>query len=199
MPDPNLASKTDEELIAAVAQRDADAFEEVYDRYAPLLYAISLRILRQAADAQDLISEVFWEVWDRADRFNPNRGLFRTYLLTLVRSRAIDRLRSDSGRRSHEKGFFEELVADGSSSPPNCDPVHIVISDETNRLVSAAMEGLSTVQRRALQLAYFEGLTHREIAEKMDTPLGTIKTHIRQALIKLGQALRSTGAHETGR
>ena len=100
-----LDMQTDEALLAAVARRDEEAFGQLYDRYSPTLFAVCLRILRRPHDAQAVLSDVFWEVWHHAERFNPNRGSARTYLVMLARSRAIDRLRAESGRQSCEAEF----------------------------------------------------------------------------------------------
>jgi RNA polymerase sigma-70 factor (ECF subfamily) len=176
--------------MAAVAERDEAAFRQLYDRYSPMLYAVALRILRRTHDAQAVLSDVFWEVWRHAERYNPNRGSARTYLVMLVRSRAIDRLRADSGWQRGDAEFSQSSENDIREWEQAGDPARLAIADENSRLVAAALEGLSEVQQRALQLAYFEGLTHREIAARLDAPLGTVKTHIRNGLSKLGRALR---------
>ena len=181
---------SDEQLLLAIASGDEACFEEIYDRYSPVLYAVCLRILRRPPDAQIVLSEVFWEVWHRANRFNPNRGKARTYLMTLVRSRAIDRLRSDAGRAARESEASRESQGTHQSVQERDDPARIAIVEENRQLVLKALGDLSDSQRETLHLAYFEGLTHREIADKLDSPLGSVKTHIRQGLIKLRQALR---------
>jgi RNA polymerase sigma-70 factor (ECF subfamily) len=189
---------TDEALLAAVAQRDEDAFGQLYDRFSPLLYAVSLRILRRPHDAQAVLSDVFWEVWHHAERYNPKRGSARTYLAMLVRSRAIDRLRSESGRQVVEAEFYESREPDLAEWQQEEDPARLAIADENRRLVAAALEELSEAQQRALRLAYFDGLTHREIAATLGAPLGSVKTQIRTGLAKLGRALRTMGADWTG-
>jgi RNA polymerase sigma-70 factor (ECF subfamily) len=182
---------TDEALLTAVARRDEDAFGQLYDRFSPLLYAVSLRILRRPHDAQAVLSDVFWEVWHHAERYNPKRGSARTYLVMLVRSRAIDRLRSESGRQVAETEFCQSREPEVAEWQQDEDPAKLAVADENSRLVAAALEELSESQQRALQLAYFDGLTHREIAERLGAPLGSVKTHIRTGLAKLGRALRT--------
>jgi RNA polymerase sigma-70 factor, ECF subfamily len=199
MPEQAIDTQNDEALLAAVARRDEAAFRQLYDRYSPLVYAVSLRILRRTHDAQAVLSDVFWEVWRNADRFNPNRGSARTYLVMLVRSRAIDRLRAESGWQCSDAEFYQCRENEIREWEQSEDPARQAIVDENSRLVVSALEELPDVQQRALQLAYFDGLTHREIAERLGAPLGTVKTHIRNGLSKLGRALRRLDGHWTER
>ena len=199
MPENAIETQTDEALMAAVARRDEAAFRQLYDRYSPLLYAVSLRIVRRAHDAQAVLSDVFWELWRHAERYNPNRGGVRTYLVMLVRSRAIDRLRAESGWPGCDGDFYQSRENETREWEQAEDPARLVIADENCRLVAAALEELSDAQQRALHLAYFEGLTHREIAEQLGAPLGTVKTHIRNGLSKLGRVLRRLDPHWTER
>jgi RNA polymerase sigma-70 factor (ECF subfamily) len=199
MPEQAIDMLTDEVLLAAVAQRDEAAFRQLYDRYSPLLYAVSLRILRRTHDAQAVLSDVFWEVWRHAERYNPNRGSARTYLVMLVRSRAIDRLRAEAGWKSWDEEFYQCREKEIREWEQAEDPARLAMTDENGRLVVAALEELSEVQQRALQLAYFDGLTHREIADRLGAPLGTVKTHIRNGLSKLGRVLRRIDTHWTER
>jgi RNA polymerase sigma-70 factor, ECF subfamily len=191
--------RTDEALMAAVARRDEDAFRHLYDRYSPMLFAVCLRILRRSHDSQAVLSDVFWEVWRQAERFNPNRGSARTYLVMLVRSRAIDRLRAESGRQFSEAEFCHGRDNEIAEWQRDEDPARLAIADENSRLVAAALEELSDAQRQALQLAYFDGLSHREIAAQLGAPLGSVKTHIRTGLARLGRALRSIDKNWTDR
>jgi RNA polymerase sigma-70 factor (ECF subfamily) len=192
--EPTVDAPTDEALLAGIAHRDEDAFRQLYDRYSPLLYAVCLRILRRPDDAQAALSDTLWEVWHHAERYNPNRGTARTYLVMLVRSRAIDRLRAESARHVVEMEFGQSREPDLAEWQQDEDPARLAIAEENSRLVAAALEELSAAQKRALQLAYFDGLTHREIAERLGAPLGSVKTHIRTGLARLGRALRTIGA-----
>ena len=194
-----LDMQTDEALLAAVAQRDEEAFGQLYDRYSPTLFAVCLRILRRPHDAQAVLSDVFWEVWHHAERFNPNRGSARTYLVMLARSRAIDRLRAESGRQSCETEFSQTRENEIAEWQQDEDPARLAIASENSRLIAAALEELTDAQRQALQLAYFDGLTHREIAAQLGAPLGSVKTHIRTGLARLGRALRTFDTHWTNR
>jgi RNA polymerase sigma-70 factor (ECF subfamily) len=194
-----IDTPTDEALLVAVARRDEDAFRQLYDRYSQVLYAVCLRILRRPHDAQALLTDVFWEVWRQAERYNPNRGSARTYLVMLARSRAIDRLRAESGRRTFEAGFREHRENQVAEWQQDEDPARLAIADENSRLVASAFEELTEAQRKALQLAYFDGLTHREIAAQLGAPLGSVKTHIRTGLARLGRALRTIDTNWTNR
>lgn len=190
--------QTDEALLAAIAERDEAAFEQFYDRFAPQGYAVCLRILSRPLDAQAVLSEVFWEIWQNATRFNPQRGSVRTYFMMMLRSRSIDKLRSEAGRTTHETKYSQQQsVLD--TTPQEEAPVERVIAGENSEQLAVALQELSEIQQQALHLAYFEGKTHREIAELLDTPLGTIKTHIRQGLIKLGSLLRTMNSSWTDR
>lgn len=185
---PNVA--TDEQLMERIAQGDRGSFEALYELYSPLLYSICLRILRNPSDAQPVLHDVFWEVWRLAKRFDPERGTPRTYLMTLARSRSIDRLRGDRRRTATlqqaqslgECTLEERMLTD--------EPASNAMRSENGELLGRALQTLTSAQQSVLQCAYFEGLTHCEIAEKLELPLGTVKTNIRQSLIKLRKVLK---------
>ena len=185
----NVDERSDEDLFCLVAERDEQAFEALYDRLSPTLYAVCLRITRRPSDAQAVMSDVFLETWEKADRFNPSRGSARTYLITLARSRAIDLIRSDTGRSNRESRAGQTKDESFRRRQVQSDPAQIAASIEHRELVGMALRELSDVQQAALELAYFEGLTHKEIAVRLHKPLGTVKTHIRQGLGKLRQIL----------
>lgn len=185
---------SDAELLAAIAGGDEESFAALYDRYAPQVLAVCLRIVRRHADAEAVLSDVFWQIWSQAGRYNPNRGSPRTFLMTLTRSRAIDRWRSIAARLSRERGTADDVLGDQAVGRANEEPGRMAMAGEEGRLVRAALRSLHQSQRAALELAYFEGRTQREIAGDLDLPLGTVKTHIRQGLIKLRQALSTCEA-----
>lgn len=181
---------SDEALMAAIQAGDTVAFEELYDRYSPLLYPICLGILHNACDAQAVLLDLFWELWRTRERFNPERGSVRSYLVTLARSRAIDQLRAGKRQTQNQQelyearqNYFHQPYADGQ-------PAAEAMAAEEGELVREALETLTHAQRESLQLAYFDGLTHQQIAERTGTPLGSVKSHIRQGLIKLRAILR---------
>jgi RNA polymerase sigma-70 factor (ECF subfamily) len=196
MSEPDEVETSDAALLQAIAGGDAAAFEALYDRYAPILHAFCLRIVRSHADAEAVLSDVFWQVWTQAAKYNPERGSARTYLVTLARSRAIDRWRTTSGRAAREHPIeaegFEDDRRDGAAERPE----RLAMLDEERLLVRQAVRSLGAAQRKALELAFFEGRTHRQIAGDLQLPLGTVKTTIRQGLIKLRRAL---GTCELGR
>lgn len=185
-----VAAETDEQLMARIAAGDVEAFETLYEVYSPLLYAICLRILRKPSDAQPVLLDVFWEVWRLAKRFDPDRGTARTYLTTLARSRSIDRLRGERRRTTtHQQAQLlsectldERMLAD--------EPGHKAIRSEAGHLLKQALKTLNATEQEVLQSAYFDGLTHSEIAEHLSMPLGTVKTTIRLSLIKLRKVLK---------
>ena len=175
---------TDAELLHAVARGDESALAALYDRYASILLGLLLRILHSRAEAEDVLQEVFVQVWRRADSFDESRGRGFTWLVTLARSRAIDRLRAlDSRQRAATASAAEasEVVSDASLD---------AFRSEQREIVRAALAQLTEDQRRTLLLAYEEGLTQSEIAARLNQPLGTVKTRTRAGLMKLRELLR---------
>lgn len=170
-----------------IADRDPKALRELYDRHAGLVYAIALKMLRSRDEADDLVTELFWELWNKASRYDPVRAAPVTYIVTLARSRCIDRLRR-SGR--HKSASLDASAQQKESDEPT--PLEEALSDENRELVRDALSRLDDNQRTALESAYYEGLTHSEIAEKLGKPLGTVKTYIRQGLIRLRETMRRT-------
>jgi RNA polymerase sigma-70 factor (ECF subfamily) len=173
-------------LMRSIAAGDRNAFSILYDRHAPLLFAICRRMLKDTGSAEDVLIDVFFEVWSRADRFDASRGTPLTYLVTLTRSRAIDRQRSRSSRPEQASNILESTA----QISPALDPSQSMDADEQRDIVRAALANLEPSQREALECAFYEGLTHSEIAEKLNKPLGTVKTYIRQGLIRLRDNLR---------
>lgn len=171
MPEPSA-----EALLRRLAAGDHEALGEFYDRYAGMVNALALRILRDAADAEDVVQEVFVQVWRQASRFDASRGSPEAWLCTVARTRALDRLRRRASRREDSS----ESAPAAAVPPPR---------SEEGLAVRKALEGLSPDQRKALELAYYEGLTQSEIAVRLGEPLGTIKTRIRTAMIRLREAL----------
>jgi RNA polymerase sigma-70 factor (ECF subfamily) len=182
-------SEQDFELMRRIASRDQDALWSLYDRHAKWVCALGLRMLHNRADADDLVSEVFWEVWNKSARFDPTRGSAKTYIANLTRSRAIDRQRSGSHRA--------KSAEDAQNSKPAVTPAELegnpfdhAVHDERRERVRSALRQIDRNQREALELAFFEGLSHSEISIRLSKPLGTVKTTIRQGLIRLRDCLR---------
>lgn len=189
-----LATASDAQLVAAIASGGSSGGSEAmgvfYDRFAPLVQAIASRVLRDRTLAEELVEDVFVELWRRAATYEPGRGTVATWIATITRSRGIDRLRA--GRR-HEAG---RISISDEPTATTAEPAAAVLADEERQVVADALAQLTPEQRAAIELAYFEALSHQQIAERLSRPLGTVKSHIRQALIQLRQALRiETGNH----
>ncbi len=182
-------AKSEGDLLLRLQRRDPQALAELYDLYGGMVYRLVLRIVRDAAIAEDLVQEVFLRVWNRAAGFASERGAVGPWLLAIARNRAIDHLRCHAQRDRNTIGFDEtehpSLFADLEAG--------LVRSDLVKR-VKETLERLDPRQRQAVELAYFEGLSQTEIAERMDQPLGTVKTWVRRALQQLRDELRGGGA-----
>ena len=176
------------DLIRAMAAGDRDAFAHFYDRYAPLVLAFVLRIVRDRADAADVLQDVFWETWRGAAAYDPSRGTPEAWIITRARTRAIDRVRAVQRRGETFVAPFDEATA-GAPTPPGGDAA---VRAEDRQLVASVLAQLSEAQREVIELAYYSGLTQTEIAERLKQPLGTIKTRIRLALARLREVVTPT-------
>lgn len=180
---PEPAQTTDADLLRRIARGDEESLAELYDRYRTILFGLLFRILGNRTEAEDILQDVFVQVWQRAKDFDENRGRAFTWLVTLSRSRAIDRLRS-LGSRSR--------VADEAAKETSdviVDAVEDAINNERGEVVRAALKELPEEQRAALLMAYFDGFSQSEIAELTNTPLGTVKTRMRTGMTKLRELL----------
>jgi RNA polymerase sigma-70 factor (ECF subfamily) len=180
-------SKTpsDEELIQALRQSDQRALGVLYDRYSAVVFRLGLRVLQQTREAEDLTQEVFLYLWRQGkDSFDPRRGSLSGYLMTFARSRALDRIRRQQAANRSQQRLQMELPAKDERTP-----LEAASLDERSRRVREALSQLPAAQRDVLELAYFEGYSQSEIAERLSEPLGTVKTRARQGLIKLRRAL----------
>jgi len=171
-------------LLRAVSRGDESALAALYDRYRLILFGLILRILNDRSEAEDVLQEAFLQVWRRANDFDEPRGRAFTWLVTIARSRALDRLRVLSSRAR-----LIEADKQAVSYEPG-DAGQEAAKSERGEIVRQALRELPNEQRRALLLAYFEGLTQAEIAERLGDPLGTVKTRMRSGLIKLRDLLR---------
>lgn len=186
-------ARIDVDLVARMQSGDERALGTFYDRWFPVVHAVVCRMLESSDDVEDVVEEVFWQAWRQAGRFSGQRGSVQTWVLTIARSRALDRLRAV--RRRREEPIEVEHVdavaasaADVVTSPPG-DPSVDVEHGERRRHVLAALGALPSEQREALEFAYFGGLSQTEIAERTGQPLGTIKTRMRLAMQKLRERL----------
>lgn len=172
-----------------MASGDEQVVGQLYDRYGPVLYATAYRITGESADAEEVVMDAFAQAWRDAARYDPRRGSVGAWLMTITRTRALDLVRS-RGRRART---LEELTADPTAlmpALPGGDPVEATERNERRRQLGAALQTLSAPQRQAVELAFYGGLSHSEIAERLDEPLGTVKTRVRLGLQKLREALR---------
>ena len=172
------------ELLSAIARRDEQAFAALYDQYSSILLGLLLRILRSRPEAEDVLQEVFLQVWQQASAFDPARGRPFTWLVTLARSRAIDRLRMLDSRERTARASAKEVT------PGEAGTDDLAISTEHREIVEDALAQLPEEQRRALVLAYLDGMSQSEIAAHTGQPLGTVKTRTRSGLMKLNELLR---------
>ena len=185
---PEQAQSTDVQLLKAVARGDEEALAQLYDQYRVILFGLLMRILNDREEAEDVLQEVFIQVWRRARDFDENRGKPFTWLVTLARSRGIDRLRSLGARER------VAVAATREGSEESSDAASDAFRSEQQQLVRSALAQLPEEQKRPLVLAYFDGLTQTEIAEKLGAPLGTVKTRMRTGMGKLREILRSKRA-----
>jgi RNA polymerase sigma-70 factor (ECF subfamily) len=183
----------DLELVRRMQSGDEQALGAFYDRWFPIVSGVVARILRSDGDVEDVIEETFWQAWRQADRFVADRGSVQTWLITITRSRALDRLRAAKRRR--EESLDEPGALDAASPAPDdapqssSDPSLAAEHAERRRLVLDALADLPGEQRQALELGYFGGLSQTEIAEQTGQPLGTVKTRMRLAMQKLRERL----------
>jgi len=177
----------DERLMVRVGEGDRSAFTALYGRFSTPIYSLMLKMLANEAEAQDLLQEVFLSIWNKAALFRAEKGSAFSWVVSQARNRAIDRLRSRRRRGELVEAHGPELEPTGSLVTSSA--LHCEIS-ERGRYLRAAMEELSQEQRQVLRLAYFEGLTQVEIAEKLAEPLGTIKARAHRGMAKLRTALR---------
>ena len=174
-------------LLSRLLQRDVSAFEELYDRHSRLVYGLVLRILQQAATAEEVMQDVFLQLWRNAGRYDSSRGPFVPWLLTMARNRALDHLRLKGERQRRREELPDELPTVVSAPEFEKD------LDDKRRAerVRALMASLNPQQKKAIELAYFEGMSHSEIAAALKEPLGTVKSWIRTGLIRLKEGLRA--------
>ena len=180
---PEPVQISDNELLQAITRGDEQALAQLYDRYRSILFGLLLRILHSRSEAEDILQEVFLQVWQRARDFDASRGKVFTWLVTLTRSRAIDRLRALGTReRTIEAAArnTDDIVSDAEQD---------AIITQRSEIVQTALRELSEEQRQVLLMAYFDGFSQSEIAEKLESPLGTVKTRMRAGMTKLREIL----------
>ena len=177
-------ARGDAELVHKLQKRDPDALADAYDRYSPLVYSLILRITRDETAAEDLVQELFMRVWNRAREFDQHRGTFSVWIVSIARNMAIDHVRSAQARFALRQRPLEYADWEKINGGNKTDSI---LQDA--QLVQAAFHHLNENQKRALELAYFEGCSQSEIADRLHEPLGTVKSWIRTGLMRLRAAI----------
>jgi RNA polymerase sigma-70 factor (ECF subfamily) len=175
------------DLLARITKRERVAFEELYTRYSNILYATAMKFLKEDADAQDVVQDVFIQIWDKAKLYDPAKGKPLTWALTMTRNRSIDRIRAIQRRTRLRDDFEKETVADESAGIR--EALSGVDASERTQILRDAVARLSPEQRKVIDLAFFGGLTQSEIADRLGEPLGTIKARARRGLMKMKELL----------
>lgn len=180
-----LRFQDDSSLIERLRRRDPDAMGELYDRYGKVAFSVIFRIVRNASTAEDLLQETFLRVWNRVHAFDQEKGSLGPWVLTVARNRAIDYLRSVDGRMAKNAFDIERTETPGLFSDLETE----ILSSARIKQIRSAFDKLNPNQRMVIELAYFEGLSQSEMADRLKQPLGTIKTWIRSALKTLRDEL----------
>jgi RNA polymerase sigma-70 factor, ECF subfamily len=177
----------DAALVRLLLQNDVNAFEKIYDRYSRVVYSLVLRIVQQSGPAEEVVQDVFLQLWRNSRQYDATRGPFAPWLLTLARNRALDTLRLKSERQRRLENQSDEIFSVVVA------PQYEKELDEKRRgeRVRSLVGELNPQQKRAIELAYFQGLSHTEIAAELKEPLGTVKSRIRNGLIRLREALQA--------
>lgn len=187
--DPAVQQADDLARIRRMADGDASALSELYDRHARGLFSLAFRILQDQGEAEEVVQDVFAQAWRQASRYDTGRGAVVAWLLMMTRSRSIDRVRARAGRpplQEDDPALLRDLTDGGIAADT------LVVSAEQAARVRAELVRLPLLQRTAIELAFYEGQTHAEIAERLELPLGTVKTRIRLGLLKLREAMTET-------
>lgn len=180
------ATEQDANLLRCISEGDRSAFARFYDQYSSLLFSIAIKILNDSNEAEDVLQEVFVQIWRRAGDYDARLGKPSSWVVTMTRNKAIDRIRASQRRARLIEQATSELAADPA---PKMTANETVCGHENTLLIGAALADLPLDQRQAIELAFFRGLTQNEISEALKEPLGTIKARIRRGMLKLREKL----------
>jgi RNA polymerase sigma-70 factor, ECF subfamily len=184
-----FANQSDLQVVVALQQGDSNALSIVYDRYGTAVYRLALRMLTNSTEAEDLTQEVFLAFWRGVAKYDPQRGTLLVFLLTITRSRALNRLQQQTSQHNLQQRFGNHLP-----TIPSQPGMESVVLTELSERMGKALQQLPIAQKQVLEMAYYEGKSQSKIAEELDLPLGTIKTRSRQGLLKLRQFLADFAA-----
>ena len=176
------------ELMKRIQAHDADALEELYELYHRLLFGLVLSIVKKREEAEDMLQEIFVKIWNKAESFDPERGNAYSWIVTLARNQAIDRIRS-KGYKTQKKQSVSIHQPLFSLEGDKYDPMETTIFSDRAELVKKALDQIPEAQSEVIKIAYYRGMTQREIANYLDIPLGTVKTRTRQGMMKLKNIL----------
>jgi RNA polymerase sigma-70 factor (ECF subfamily) len=185
--DPEKELENEIELLKRVGQGDRGSFEALYDRFSRVLFSTAYRVLNNQEAAEDVLQDVFIQIWEKAPLYDPARGKPMTWAITLTRNKAIDRLRSTQRRSRLADDILRE--SETSAQMDDRSSFDAAASEDTGKLVREAIQKLPKEQREAIELAFFQSLTQVEIAERLSEPLGTIKARIRRGMVRLREML----------
>ncbi len=191
-PSPHATSIIDPTLLARVVKGDQQAFSQLYDYSSTLLFTLAVRMLGNREEAAELLQDVYLEVWRKVSRYDVGRGTPIAWLITLTKSRAMDRLRARASRGYRATNSLEGGMATQVADPAP-SPLETQADQELRTAIGAAVAGLPQSQQQAIELAYYEGLSHTEIATRLNQPLGTVKTRIKLGMSKLRESLQQWG------
>ena len=187
----NLQDASDAALVVAIGRWREEALAEVYRRHAGAAYALARRLLNDTVLAEEVLQEVFLRLWNAPERFDPERGSLRAYVLAQVHGRSVDLIRSETSRRRREEREAREAVP--AAYDIERDVIDLTVSEKVKEVVA----GLPPVERRVIELAYFGGHTYRQVAVMLETPEGTVKSRIRSGLRRLRKDLAEAGVGVT--
>lgn len=170
-------------LMKRVGRRDEKAFETLYDLYSKLIYSSILSVVKKQDEAEDILQEIFLQIWEKASTFESTKGNVYAWIITLARNRTIDRIRSKDFRKQRQE--VHDIEIDTMLNPTEQNPLDSLVAGERAEIVKSALQQIPSEQREVIQIAYYGGNSQSEIASKLNLPLGTVKTRMRQGMKKL--------------